>query len=140
MKLANLYETDETAWLEQMSKLINEQRYTELDYQNLGEFLFDMAKRDRREVFSRLTTLLTHVLKWHHQPRKRSRSWETTIMHQRDELQDLLESRTLKNHALEALPDAYARAVRYAAKETGLSPGRFPQECPYDLDTLLSSE
>jgi len=140
MKLARLYESDETGWLERMSNLVNERRSGELDYEHLSEFLLDMAKRDRREVFSRLTTLLTHLLKWEYQPRKRSRSWETTIRIQRDDLQDLLESRTLRNHALEELPKAYARAVRYAAGETGLAKERFPQQCPYALDDLLFQE
>lgn len=138
MQLARLYESDETAWLEQMSKLIDERRYAELDYKHLGEFLLDMAKRDRREVLHRLTTLLTHLLKWEHQPRKRSRSWESTILTQRHELQDLLESRTLEHYALEILPKAYARALKQAATETGLAQQRFPQECPYTLAELLS--
>src|SRR5438552_1020147 len=88
--LARLYETDETAWLEQMSRMIKERRFSRLDYKNLGEFLLDMARRDRREVSSRLRTLLAHLLKWEHQPRKRSRSWRSTIRDQRHELQDLL--------------------------------------------------
>ena len=140
MKLASLYEKDETAWLEQMSKLIAERRYEELDYKHLSEYLLDMAKRDRREVFSRLTTLLIHLLKWDYQPRKRSRSWEITMITQRYDLRDELESKTLRNHALEVLPEAYARAVKLAAKETGLSPERFPLQCPYTLDEVLSEE
>jgi hypothetical protein len=138
MKLARLYEADETGWLEQMSKLINERRYEELDYQHLGEYLLDKAKRDRREVLHRLTTLLTHLLKWEHQPRKRSRSWEITIRRERRELQDLLDSRTLEDYALEILPKAYTRAAKDAATETGLVQERFPQECPYTLADLLS--
>ena len=114
--------------------------FMELDFKHLGEYLLDMAIRDRREVFSRLTTLLTHVLKWEYQPRKRSRSWKSTIMTQRYELQDLLESRTLENHALEILPKTYARARKQAATETGLAQQRFPQECPYTLTELLSEE
>jgi hypothetical protein len=140
MKRTSLYERDETAWLEKMSKLIDERRYEELDYKHLSEYLLDMAKRDRREIFSRLTTLLIHLLKWEYQPRKRSRSWEVTIMNQRYELRDELESKTLTNHALDVLPEAYARAVKLAAKETGLSPERFPQECPYTIDDMLSEE
>ena len=138
MKLANLYETDETAWLEQMSKLINERRYRELDYQHLSEYLLDMAKRDRREVLHRLTTLLTHLLKWDYQPRKRSRSWQAIILRQRHDLQDLFESRTLENYGLEILPKAYARATKLVAAETGLAQERFAQECPYALGDLLS--
>src|SRR5260370_35344994 len=104
-----------------MSKVSNERRYGELDYKHLGKFLLDMAKRDRREVLHRLTSLLTHLLKWEHQPRKRTRSWKSTIVTQRDELQDLLESRTLENYALEILPKAYARATKLVVTETGLA-------------------
>ncbi len=139
MKLSQLYEVDETAWLEQMSELLKEGRFDQIDHQNLSEYLLDMAKRDRREVLSRLATLMAHLLKWQHQPRKRSRSWESTILVQRTELQDLLESQTLKNHAAEILPKAYERALKYASKETGLAEERFPQECPYTLDDLLST-
>jgi hypothetical protein len=140
MNRTSLYERDETAWLERMSKLIEERRYNELDYRHLSEYLLDMAKRDRREVFSRLRTLLVHLLKWDYQPRKRSRSWKVTIMNQRDDLREELESKTLRNHALDVLSKAYARAVKLAAEETGLSPERFPQECPYTLDDVLSEE
>jgi hypothetical protein len=139
-KLTRLYESDETAWLEEMSRLIDERRYDELDYKNLSEYLIDMAKRDRREVLHRLTTLLEHMLKWDHQPSMRSRSWELTTKVQRQELNDLCESQTLKNHALEILNKAYARARDRAASETGLTEGRFPRECPYTLDDLLSEQ
>ena len=79
-----------------------------LDLENLSEYLQDMARRDKREVFSRLTVLLTHLLKWEHQVDRRSNSWEATILHQRRELQDLLESRTLRNHAQDVLGKAYS--------------------------------
>ncbi|MCC6419673.1 MAG: DUF29 domain-containing protein [Gemmataceae bacterium] len=137
-ELTRLYEADETAWLEEMSRLIREGRLDEADTENLSGYLLDMAKRDRREVVNRLTTLIMHVLKSDHQPRKRSRSWQVTILTQKDELQDLLESQTLKNHAAEVLGKAYARAVKYASEETGLPADRFPNECPYTLDELLS--
>ncbi len=138
--LKRLYEADETAWLEQMSELIRQRRYDELDYKNLGEYLQDMAKRDRREVLHRLTTLLAHLLKWDHQPAMRSRSWELTIMVQRHELIDLCDSLTLRNYALEVLPKAYGRAREQAVAETGLPDRRFPPECPYTLDDLLTKQ
>src|SRR5207244_7760444 len=87
--LAQLYEADETAWLEAMADLIQQGRWSDLDYPHLGEFLSDMARRDRREVESRLATLLAHVLKWLHQPEHRSRSWRGTIVEQRQELEGL---------------------------------------------------
>ena len=79
LELSVLYERDETAWLEAMSALAASGRHAEMDYQNLSEYLADMAGRDRREVFSRLVVLLTHLLKWEHQPERRSGSWRGTI-------------------------------------------------------------
>ena len=72
--LAALYEADETAWLEATADLVRRGLYDQLDTENLSEYLSDMAKRDRREVESRLIVLLAHVLKWVHQPDRRSGS------------------------------------------------------------------
>src|ERR1700745_1414118 len=105
---AALYEVDETAWLEAAADLIRSGRLTEVDPDTLAEYLTDMAKRDRREVFSRLVVLLSHLLKWEYQPDHRSGSWRGTIRAQRRELRQLLESGTLRNHAEAVLADAYA--------------------------------
>jgi hypothetical protein len=138
--LSELYESDETAWLEAMADLIRQGRWDDLDYPHLGEYLADMARRDRWEVESRLATLLAHVLKWGHQPDQRSRGWRGTIIEQRQELADLTARGVLRNHAEVTLPGAYAKAVERAAAETGLPAEAFPAECPYTLDQLLSPE
>src|SRR5947209_6202462 len=118
--LTRLYLDDETAWLESMSQLVWERRFDELDHKNLSEYLRDMARRDRREVLSRLPTLLIQRLKWDYQPRKRSRSWNLTILEQQRELEFDFESKTLLNHAQDVLAKAYRKAVASAAKETEL--------------------
>lgn len=138
--MSHLYESDETAWLEAMAELILHGRFDELDYPHLGEYLTDMARRERREVKSRLTTVLMHVLKWVHQPEQRSRSWRGTIIEQRQELALHAESGVLRNHAEATLADAYTKAVERAAGETGLPAECFPSECPYTLDQLLSPD
>jgi hypothetical protein len=138
LDLSVLYERDETAWLEAMSALAASGRYSEMDYLHLSEYLADMAKRDRREVFSRLVVLWTHLLKWQYQPEGRSGSWRGTIREQRRELRQLLESATLRNHAEAVLADAYAEARRQAADETGLSLDAFPTEDAQGLDELLA--
>ena len=124
--LTVLYEQDETAWLEAMANLAADGRFTDMDFANLSEYLADMAKRDRREVASRLVTLLVRLLKWHHQPDRRSGSWEKTILEQRRELRDLLESDTLRNHAAVILAKSYADARKEAAAETGAAEGSIP--------------
>ena len=140
LPLELLYEQDETAWLETMSVLAAEGRLSELDQRNLAEYLSDMAKRDRREVMSRLVVLLTHLLKWRQQPEHRTGSWKGTIRDQRRELRQLFESGTLRNHAESVLADAYAEAREQAADETILDVGHFPATKLWTLDEALEIE
>lgn len=137
IKLNTLYHADETAWLEAMAALAAEGRVTELDAIHLSEYLTDMAKRDRREVFSRLVVLLAHLLKWERQPDRRGGSWRGTIREQRRELRQLLESGTLRNHAVAVLADAYREARHQAADETELDVNQFPVESPWGLDEVV---
>lgn len=136
----SLFLADETAWLELTAQLVAEGSWGQIDRVNLSEYLTDMAKRDRREVMSRLVVLLTHLLKWNHQSDQRTGSWQATIDLQRLDLGDLLDSRTLFNHAQDVLPKAYERATSQTAKETGLSAKDFPTTCPFTLDGLLGEE
>src|SRR5258707_5228834 len=140
LDLSVLYERDETAWLEAMSALAANRRYAEMDYIHLSEYLADMAKRDRREVFSRLVVLLSHLLKWSHQPEHRSGSWRGTIREQRRELRQLLESGTLRNHAEAVLEEAYTEAREQAADETLLEVGSFPTANPWNLAEVMGEE
>lgn len=138
--LSELYERDETAWLEIMSQLAADGRCAEMDTVHLSEYLADMAKRDRREVASRMVTLLVHLLKWEHQPDRRSTSWRLTILEQRRELRGLLDSGTLYNHAQDILARTFADARKAAAVETGLPLSSFPTLCPWTIDALLIDE
>ena len=140
LPLSVIFEQDETAWLEIMAHLAAEGRYDEMDHAHLSEYLADMAKRDRREVSSRLVTLLTHLLKWEHQPDHRTGSWQGTILEQRRELRKLLESGTLLNHAQAVLAEAFEDARKQAAAETGLSRATFPAECSRGLESLLADD
>ena len=132
-----LYEQDETAWLEAMAALASEGRYGEMDFPNLSEYLTDMSKRDRREVFNRLIVLLVHLLKWEYQPDQRSGSWRATIREQRRELRQLLESGTLRNHAAAVLMDAFAEARLQAADESDMDVTVFPTANPWSLDEIM---
>jgi hypothetical protein len=134
---ATLYELDETAWLEVTAELLRQGRFAEIDRDSLAEYLTDMARLDRREVYSRLVVLLSHLLKWEHQPDQRSRSWRGTIVEQQRELRQLLESGVLRNHAAAVFADAYADSRKQAAADTGLVRSTFPEECSWDLDGVL---
>jgi hypothetical protein len=135
-----LHEVDETAWLEATADLVRQGRFDEIERDALAEYLTDMARRDRREVFSRLVVLLAHLLKWQYQPGRRSGSWRGTILEQQRELRQLLESGTLRNHAQAVLADAYAEARKQAAAETGLARAAFPEACGWELDGALADQ
>lgn len=135
-----LYLRDETAWLDATAELVRAGRLDLVDAASLAEYLTDMAKRDRREVFSRLVVLLTHMLKWHHQPDRRSASWMSTIHTQQMELDGAANSGTLRQHAERELDDAYAKALGRAMKETGLPESTFPAACPYTVEQLLTAD
>jgi len=140
LNLAGLYAKDETAWLEQSSQLIHDHRYEDLDYEHLEEYLWEMAEREKREVRSRLLQLIVHLLKWQYQTKQRARSWQNSILNQREELEDLLSSQSLAKHAEESFPGIYTKAVKRALRETNLEASVFPEDCPYSLEYLLGEE
>jgi Domain of unknown function DUF29 len=68
-------DADFHAWLLEQASALRNQQYDRVDWQNLAEQLDSMARAERRELRSRLTTLLAHLLKWRYQAKRRSRSW-----------------------------------------------------------------
>jgi len=134
----DLFLDDETAWLELMSDAVRRRDVESIDWQHLSEYLGDMARRDRREMKSRLVVLLAHLLKWTAQPNQRTRGWAATILEQSQQLADFAGSGVLRAHAEAVLSSAFDSAVKLAAKETGLSADAFPAECPYTFDGLLA--
>ncbi len=135
--LTDLYLEDETAWLETMADLIGAGAVADLDFDHLREYLLDMARRDCREVESRLVVLLMHLLKWEHQPGQRSRGWHATIAEQQQELRRLAGRGVLRDHAQANLTDLHPDAVARAAAETGLEPDAFPAVCAFTFESAL---
>ena len=57
------YDRDFSLWLDLQVELLHVGKYTQLDIKNLIDELESMGKRDKRELASRLETLLMHMLK-----------------------------------------------------------------------------
>lgn len=130
------YEQDETAWLENMAKLIEEGRTDELDVDNLHDYLLEMARSDRRQVHSRLGVLISHLLKQSGSLGQVA-SWQRTIVTRREELGELLQSGVLRNYALADLERAYQYGLRLALSEMGDVNPPFPTTCPWSLEQIL---
>ncbi len=140
-QLKDLYEADEHEWLWENVKLIDQGRVDEIDHEHIREFLEDMAKRDHREVYSRLKVLLMHLLKWKYQPNKRTKSWKVTIRNQRDDLNfDFDESKTLKNYGLKQFDKTYKKARQLSSDETGLDMSVFPGKAPFSFHEIMNDD
>jgi hypothetical protein len=112
-----------------------------LDLENLAEEIESLGKSQRRELVSRYQVLLLHLLKWRHEPRRRSRSWRSTIATQRLEIaRSLRQNPSLRARRAEELEDAYVGARTLAAIETGLPLSTFPETCPFTLDQIEDPE
>jgi hypothetical protein len=139
--VSGLYDEDFFEWTRRNAELLRAGQLEQADLQHIAEEIEDMGKRDLKELNSRMRVLLIHLLKWQLQPEKRSRSWNTTIVAQRIEIEDDLEqSPSLKGKLDRGLPDNYAKAVRRAISETGLAREQFPSACPFTLEQILDPE
>ena len=132
------YEKDYYAWTVEQARLLRSRELSAIDVANIAEEIESMGRSDRREIGSRLTVLLLHLLKWRAQPRMRSSSWSGTVREQRRQIQKLLnESPSLIPFVSEVLPESYADAREDAIEESNLLEAEFPKHCPFTPEQVL---
>ena len=85
-----LYEQDFYAWANEQAALLRAGRLSEADIEHIAEEIESMGKTEKRELVSRLTVLLLHLLKWQHQPTHRGTVWRLTLEEQRNQIEDHL--------------------------------------------------
>lgn len=133
------YEHDFYGWTQEQAALLRAGRLQDLDIENLIEEVETMGRSEKRELESRLTILLLHLLKWQYQESRRGRSWELSIDEQRLKFAETLEENPgLKPKLDEILKKAYRYAVIQASRETKISKGIFPADCPWSLDQITN--
>jgi hypothetical protein len=134
----SLYERDFYSWAMQQAALLRERRLDELDIDNMAEEMEALGRSEAKELRSSYRLLLMHLLKWRHQPKRRSRSWAGTIVRERQNAElGSTENPGLKSLQGELYAEAYRLARKQAAAETGLPLTTFPETCPYSLDQAL---
>ncbi len=136
------YDTDFYAWANEQAALLRSGRLAEADIAHIAEEIETMGRAEKRELVSRLTVLLMHLLKWGFQPGlrgRKGRSWRLTIEEQRKEvLNHLADNPSLESRTEEAMAVAYDVAILKAARETGLDKGAFPAVCPWTFEQATS--
>ena len=136
-----LYDTDYFAWTESMAASVRERRFDEIDAELLAEEIEDLGRSVRRALESRVAVLMAHLLKWHHQPGQRSRSWKATVREQQRQIRKLLAENPSLHAWIEGnLADVYQSAVLRAVSETGVPDEVFPAQCPFTLEEALGAE
>ena len=61
------------AWSQEQARLLKAGRLDEVDAENVAEEILDVGRNEYDKLESALRVLLTHMLKWDHQPERRSR-------------------------------------------------------------------
>src|ERR1051325_6533748 len=124
------YGRDLYGWATEQAALLRAGRIAEADAANIAEELDD--------VESALRLILLPLLKWDHQPERRSRSWWATITVQRNQVRRVLRKNPgLKPQVKTATADAYEDARIEAAAQPPLSPRKLPAHCPYGWDEIM---
>ncbi|WP_181705832.1 DUF29 domain-containing protein [Chthonobacter rhizosphaerae] len=132
-----LHGADFYAWTKLQSAHLRAGNVGALDLLRLAEEIDEVGNGVYDKLESALTVLMQHMLKWDHQPNRRSRSWVNTIREQRRRISRLLRKNpSLKSEWDILVTDAYDDAVDRASSETDLPTDTFPNECPYDEDVI----
>ncbi len=136
----DIYDRDLHLWLETAIAQLKAGDLENLDVENLIEELEGLAGRDRKELDSRLITLLEHILKrcYVNLP-DCFKGWQNTILTQRDELSLLLEqSPSLRRYFSDRFDRSFHAALRRV--DDGYPSCQFPKTWQFerDVDALLS--
>jgi hypothetical protein len=135
------YERDFYSWLMEQAGFVREGRWDALDRDNLAEEIESFGREQFNKLVSALRVLMLHMLKWDHQPERRTRSWVLSIKVQRKLLEHLLSDNPgLKPRIGEALERAYDLARIEAAQETGFDEKVFPATCPYSFGDITARQ
>ena len=139
--MSKLYDGDVVAWAYEQAALLRSGKLEQIDQINIAEEIEDVAKHGHRELTSRFTVLLCHLLTWQFQPARRSQSWQRTMRDQRAAIARRLARMPSLRPLLddeEWLADAFNDAVRLASEQTGID--EFPDTCPWPIPQILQPD
>lgn len=140
MNITERYDSDFYSWVIESSKLLRQKKFEELDIDNLIEEIESMGKSAKRELMTRFSILIAHLLKWKYQPQRQSNSWKLTIKNQRFDLHDLLnDNPSLKPIIESQFMHAYEKSLILASGETGLAEHDFPKNPPFTIAECLNN-
>lgn len=139
--VAASYEQDFYTWAFEQARFVRDGCWDALDQKNLVEEIESLGREQFAKLESALRVLLMHMLKWDHQPERRSRSWVLSIKAQRIAVRRVMETNPgLAPRVSEAIGFGYEAARVEAARETELEEDVFPERCPYSWQVIFKRD
>jgi len=143
-----LYDQDFYAWTQEQAARLDARQFDALDIPHLVEEITSLGKSEQRELYTRLSLLLTHLLKLHlaaqvlpQDLERAGRGWHTTVKTQRLGVAKVLrENPSLRRTVPDELADAYAVARIEAAGDLALDETALPETCPWTAAQVLDTD
>ncbi|PZU94197.1 MAG: DUF29 domain-containing protein [Pseudanabaena sp.] len=137
-----LYERDFYQWIQETTEKLKMKDFDNMDLENLIEEIESLGKSDKKEIRSRLTILLEHLLKrvYVDMPQEFN-GWERTIRNQRTGIElAMIDSPSLKTMWDGAFDIAFRLALREVKKEYAKQGYQIPDTWQFerDIDTMLN--
>lgn len=134
---APAYEQDYGAWLSRQIALLRARRWGELDLDHLVDEVESLGRSDFRRLVGAIEIVVAHMLKWDHQPHKRSPGWLASIDEHRARIEtELADSPSYRSRIDEAVQRAYRPARGIASRQSKIGLRQFPATCPYSWDEI----
>lgn len=141
---SKLYDRDFYLWLQIQAKLLRERKLEDVDFESLIEEIESMGRSEKKELKSRLTTLIEHLLKihyWQSEKANNARGWRQTIVEQRRQIEYLLsDSPSLRAFLAEIWRECYVNARKDLIKKYELDAETFPSEPAFSLEDILNED
>jgi len=126
------------SWALHQAELLRAGRLSEIDAAAIAEEIDDVGEEQYDKLESALRVLMLHLLKWDHQPEKRSRSWTASVReHRRRVLRQLQKNPGLRSRLNEAVGEAYQDARDEASSDMGLPLKVFPTKPAFEYTEIM---
>lgn len=139
-KTQELYDQDFNLWAEEMAAALRAGRMEAVDIEHVAEEIEDLGKRDQRELKSRVTRILEHLIKLRMAKglilEYNQRSWQASIVRQQNEIDSLLRESPSLGRLIEPelIEECYQQAAAVVTAEYGVEP---PTQCPFQRGDVL---
>jgi Domain of unknown function DUF29 len=136
--MADLYDEDLLLWSEEQARALRSAAHSganlPIDWENVAEEIESLGKSLARELASRVSTILIHLMKLEASPATAPRiGWAETIREQRDQIERILKEAPSLRHAV---PDVILEELAVARKRVRASLADYGEQPVVDLEPL----